>query len=552
VAIAVATASLVVSAALLGGHVSPLKAVTEVTGDHGLMIWNLWFVESSLREGKSPFHTDLVYYPLGARLSKHTLVAGYWPVTSAVRMLSGGDPLYPAYAYRASILLSFALTLSLAIFFIWRLGVPLLAAAAPAVQYAFCPFNQRHVPHLNHLSAAFFLPLTALAALRVFEKPSAARAAQLGLVLGAAVYFSELAAFLYLAVPVIVGACLAVGSIRPRLVATLRALGARGLGAIALAFAVTVSPFAASWAADSGKAPRSQQASNFSANAAGFVVPSPAHTPFYGRLFARVNARLSKGIGGHETFLGFPLLVFGLVALVRQPRGFRAVLAIVAAVFLVLSLGPVLKVGGTNTDWPMPYALLMKVPPFEMGRTPVRCVLFAVFCVAILASLGLADVLKATRRRVGAVAATCFAALVIAWSTAEVYLPGPSPTPYAVPAALEAIEPGPVLNLPLSVFDGYAVFLQTLHHQPIGTGFVSRRTPEQVEHVKRLDQLLERDVPSFVAVALGMGFRTIVLGPGVPEAQASALAAQAIRVIDLRDVHPPANGMEAPPDPGSH
>jgi hypothetical protein len=223
------------------------------------------------------------------------------------------------------------------------------------------------------------------------------------------------------------------------------------------------------------------------------------------------------------------------------------VLAVVAAVFLVLSLGPVLKIGGVNTEWPMPYALLMKVPPFEMGRTPVRCVLFTLFCLSILASLGFADVLSTVRRRAGRGAAVAFAALAGAWSAAEVYLPGSAPPPYAVPIELRQLEPGPVLNLPLSVFDGSAVFLQTLHGQPIGTGFVSRRTPEQVEHVRRLDRLLEQDVSAFVGEARRLGFRNLILGPGLPDTLADRLREQPIRVIDLR-AHPgPAPAFEATP-----
>jgi hypothetical protein len=113
-----------------------------------------------------------------------------------------------------------------------------------------------------------------------------------------------------------------------------------------------------------------------------------------------------------------------------------------------------LKVGGINTGWPMPYALLMKVPPFDMGRTPVRCVLLAVFALAFPAAAGLAWAREATRARFGAGAARAAVLLFLAWTLAEVYSPAPVTETYRPPAALARLVPGPVVNIPLSVFDG--------------------------------------------------------------------------------------------------
>ena len=108
------------------------------------------------------------------------------------------------------------------------------------------------------------------------------------------------------------------------------------------------------------------------------MVPRPDATPLYGGAFAGWNAAISTGIAGHEVFLGFPLLLLAAAGVARRPRGWTAIAACLAVFFAVLSLGPTLKVGSVDTWWPMPYALLMKVPPFDMGRTPVRCVLLAV------------------------------------------------------------------------------------------------------------------------------------------------------------------------------
>jgi hypothetical protein len=95
-----------------------------------------------------------------------------------------------------------------------------------------------------------------------------------------------------------------------------------------------------------------------------------------------------------------------------------------------------------------------------------------------------------------------------------------------------------VVNIPLSVFDGRAVFLQTFHGHPIATGFVSRRTPAQLAHVRALDLLLSEDPSAFLRQLDRIGVRNIVLGPGTPPDVASALADGTVNVVDLRDEAP--------------
>ena len=537
----VAAASGLASLALLGRHVIPLGGIVEPGGDYGLMVWNLWIVNRAVTHAENPYFTSLVYHPLGARLVKHTLVLGYWPVTFLTELATGGDPLYPLYAYRLSILLSFVLTLSLAYVVLRRLGFAPLVAAVPALGYAFCDFNILHVPHLNHLSAAFFLPLSALVLIRLVQLPVASRAAAAGLVLGLGVYFTELVVFQWIAVLVAAIVAAALPSTRADIRRVVAALQGRGLAAGVLAFALTVAPFAANCALDSGKAPNPRQASNWSANLAAFVVPRPDTTPLYGSAFADLSAAVSKGIGGQEAFLGFPLLLLAAMGIVRRPRGWTAVAAAVALFFLVLSLGPMLKVGGVNTGWPMPYALLMKVPPFDMGRTPVRCVLMAVFALTFPAAAGVAWARERVHARAGSLASHGVVFFFVAWTAAEVYSPAAFTPTYRRPAALDRLVPGPVMNIPISVFDGRAVFLQTFHGQPIATGFVSRRTPAQLAHVRTLDLLLAEDTAGFLRELDRIGVRNVILAPGTPPEVAAALSAGTVNVVDLRDeapVHP--------------
>jgi hypothetical protein len=532
---AVAAGSGLCSLTLLGRHVLPLGGIVEPGGDYGLMVWNLWLVNRAVAHGESPYFTPLVYHPLGARLVKHTLVPGFWPVTFLTDLLSGGDPLYPIYAYRLCILLSFTLALALTYAVLRRLGFARGVACVPAVAYAFCDFNILHVPHLNHVSAAFLLPLIVLALIRLFEHPRASRAVAAAFVLALGVYFTELVVFIWIAALLALTMAGVLPSTRAGVRRVVASLGAKGAAAALLTFAITLAPFALNWALDAGKAPNPRQASNWSANLAAFVVPRPDATPLYGGAFARWNAAISKGIGGHEVFLGFPLLLLAAAGVARRPGGWPAIAACLAVFFAVLSLGPTLKVGGVNTGWPMPYTLLMKVPPFDMGRTPVRCVLLAVFALIFPAAVGLAWAREKAHAHGKGPAAAALVLAFLAWTVAEVYSPGPRTRTYAPPSALDRLVPGPVVNVPLSVFDGRAVLLQAFHGQPIATGFVSRRTPAQLAHVRTLDLLLAEDPAAFLRHLERIGVRNIIVGPGTPAQTAAALAAGPLNVVDLRE-----------------
>src|ERR671923_1860158 len=105
--------SMIFSLAMLYHYVFPLNALPFSSGVKGQdcyqMVWNLWVANEAIMNGHNPYQTNLVFYPLGARLGHHSLAAGFFLVTLPVKLLSRGDVMYPFYAYRIIILLSFTL-----------------------------------------------------------------------------------------------------------------------------------------------------------------------------------------------------------------------------------------------------------------------------------------------------------------------------------------------------------------------------------------------------------------------------------------------------------
>src|SRR5258706_3290669 len=162
---------------MMYNYIFPLSSLLYTTGikgqDCGQMIWNLWFANEAITSGHSPFSTNLIFYPLGANLAHHTLAAGFFPLTFLVKKLSGNDPLYPFYAFKIIILLSFTLILWLSYLTLREIGLTRWAGFIAAVAYAFSDFYMLHVIHINHL-AGFFIPLTALFLIRAYKRPASA------------------------------------------------------------------------------------------------------------------------------------------------------------------------------------------------------------------------------------------------------------------------------------------------------------------------------------------------------------------------------------------
>jgi len=536
--------------------VVPLNAVLSSDGkvwnDPAHSIWSLWLVNENITHGHSPYHTDLIFYPVGANLAHHTLSPGFFPVTFLVQKLSGNDAMYPVYAYRIIVWLCFTLLLYFTYLLLRELEFTRFAASIGSIAFAFADFFYEHSPHLS-LLAGFFIPLAGFLFLRLYRKPGFKRLITAGLSVGLAIYFTELVLYIVLGLGLILVAALLIRDERSVLREKFRQLGA---GKLLLTCGLTLAvmtPFLVNYFASNVKKPPAMESSNYSANLPGFVIPEPHRTPLYGRTFAALSARMTEGSDSRETFAGFPILLFAIIALVcrrpadrndldtqdclnyfRRRRKMTYAATAVGLVFFLLSLGPTLKVFRTDTGFPLPYSLLMKVPPFDLGRTPVRFVMMGIFFFTIVAGAGITCAEAAVVERWGRRWATGLLLVVLAWTVAESYWPFPRQPPFSPPAELALISEGPVLNLPASRFDGYAALLQVFHHQPIATGYISRFSAQQISHVDNLADLADQDSDEACAGLVKLGIRNIILDP-VPLSEAPyELSHCPLKVIDLR------------------
>jgi hypothetical protein len=523
--------------------VFPLGAIWSTDGiiepDCGQWVWNLWVVNEAVTSGHNPYATSLIYYPVGApNLSHQGMAAGFFPVTFLVKTLTGGAALYPLYAYRLIIWLCLSLLLYYSFRLLSELGCAPWAALTAAVSFSFSDFFMEHIAHLNIL-AGFFIPLAALCLLRCYRKPdSSANLLKAASVLACALYFTESILYVYLSALLFL--LLPFADERRALLERCKRAGFRRLLQAAALFFLLSAPYLLLLLTDDFIKPPLGETATYSANLAGFFLPHPQRTPLYGALFASLVARIKTGVGGYEVFTSFLLLSFAIVGVLALKRRRVRIAAATALVFYLLSLGPTLKIFETDTGWPMPYALLMRLPPFDWGRTPSRFVLMGLFLLMIVAAQGLTWLSRELTVRRGERWSFVVMALLFAWATAEAYSPTPRQPSLTAPSGLERLAAGPVLNLPLMEADGYSAFLQTFHHRPIATGYLARASDARRAHYERLRRLLEKGGGQMCAELERMGFRNLVIAPRAylaRYAQRSApldLSQCGLNVVDLR------------------
>jgi hypothetical protein len=230
-----------------------------------------------------------------------------------------------------------------------------------------------------------------------------------------------------------------------------------------------------------------------------------------------------------------PVLIFGVIGLARADPRIRWILLSLSLTFLVLSLGPELKVFETNTHLPLPYRALMLVPPFDLARAPARLAAIGLWPLIGLQALGLSHAWTALGHLSRSTAAA-FAIASMAWSGAEGRAHGPAPVPFQPPEELLHLPPGGVLNLPLSDRDSFAMFLQVFHGRPIATGHLSRRSTDQITHLGRLGELLDGDPQDFASQMHQMGIATVVLARGTADDIVERVRQSPLHVVDLRSL----------------
>jgi hypothetical protein len=149
--------------------------------------------------------------------------------------------------------------------------------------------------------------------------------------------------------------------------------------------------------------------------------------------------------------------------------------------FALLALGPHLLVAGTDTGFPMPYALLNKLPFIGAARVPLRFVLLVSLAVAVLGAYGVAWILRVVRQSLPRATILAVVALIFALEVVGVPRTLFTPTTHPFYATIAAIGAegahDAVMELPQSERAAPAMYDQSVHRLPIIGGYTARHYP---------------------------------------------------------------------------
>lgn len=376
------------------------RAITVNTSDQALFEWLLAYGAHALSHGENPLFTHLINVPDGVNLAVNTSITVYAVVFAPLTYTIG-----PPATFLVILTCNLAAT---AYAWYWLLSRPLPGAGegrpagrpfvrsplAAAVGGLFCGFAPSMISHANaHLNwtAGWLVPLIVWQVLRLREP---GRALRRGIVLGVlvAIAFSIAAEWLFF-IALACGVFLAARALSPAAWGEARrALPAllRGLAVTAVvAFTLLSYPL---WLHFFG--PQRFAGTGFDHRVHAEDVA--AYGAFPARSLAG-EAGFDTGLAPNPTeensFFGFalPFLVLACLVLLwrHADAGRRATLralTITAAVFTLLSFGPRVKWRGEIMDFPLPYALLGKLPVFN-AALPARLALIVTPIIGVILAL---------------------------------------------------------------------------------------------------------------------------------------------------------------------
>ncbi len=455
-------------------------AALGLPGDLYQNLWNVLWVRGWLAGHHALYFTPLEYYPTGANLAWETLSL---PGTAAAALLSRAIGLAAAYN---SALLAYWVADGLAMYaFARTVGLPRVSAWIAGLAFMASPYFVGQMMGHLHLVGAFGVPLFLSVLWKLYERPHRAvgRYLLLAGLLALTTYVVQDYAVYAIAVAVLL---LFLHPARP-----LRRVLAEWWrwGIAVLAYAALVAPMAyamlfAPLAVHAGAV--TPVSTPWVVNLVGLVEPAP-----WGLFVGLVPGwRLAPDLLDGGFFPGFVLWAASAALLVLRrrlrPRDRRLarLAAIGAVLFAILSLGPVLHVGGVTTAIPLPERLLAALPLWQ-DTWPVRlamltalfgAILVGVAAHAVQTQLEAATADQRRARRLVIIAAVLLIAAA-SWSASFPATPVP-----AVPYARVVREAGgtvlyvpPTLpGMPMGYGSFEYIYVEAVLSRPTPEGYVSR------------------------------------------------------------------------------
>lgn len=449
--------------------------------DASQLAWGCWWMMEAIQQGLSPFFTPLLYYPEGVSLYFHTLNPFYAFLSLPFQPLIG-----VVAAYNVIGMLVF---ISTAVGAAW-LGTTLSGnrwgGFIAGIVFGFAPTHFFHFDvGQSQMQTVVWLPIYVLCLYHWLYAPHAlSQPLRAGLrwLLGAVLAITltsyvDWQLVVYLLIFSIYAALWVLLAQRAHMSHTLAQVGLRGalVGSLyALAVAPLLLPTLAEFrATEQPYMLRSNQDTiDHAADLLAFFIPAPYH-PLWGAWSEQILDGIRRpGILITMVPLSYVALGLAAVAVWRNWPLARFWLGAML-LFLVLALGPVLRVNGTVTDVPLPYELLNQINIIRISRAPARYVIPAILCLAVLAAIGVAALQQIRMRPHMRYALPLGLAALLLFEYVPARMPR-QPPPTAPPFLTDGTlaRAGALLEVPNP--GNIGMYYQILHQRPMLYGQTSR------------------------------------------------------------------------------
>ena len=441
-------------------------------------VWSLWWVADALSHGRSPVHTDLLFYPGGVDLFWQTLMLANGILMLPVTLVFG-----PIVAFNTLTLLTFVAAAWSAALLTETIVPHRFAAWVAGALYTYAPFHVwlAYSGFVERVSIQYF-PIMLLALWHLTRSPQWrwVLVAAIG-VLGS--FFSSLYYGLFSLTYVAVWTITQSVVLRQQREQLVRI--ATRVCTLALLVAAPVLPFAVGMIVP-GKHPPSasngavaladylERQVDFSASILTFLTPSLVH-PLWGDA---VTAWYRQFSPTHwPVSLGFGVVLLALAAAISARQRIPGWWWMSTGIVLLFAMGPRLTWLTRDTGIPLPYDILNQIPLVKLGQRPNHFLFLALAHLVVIAAAGIAALSERVRspRR--------WAVVLVALLAFELW-PLPlqpfAPTQSAVYDTIRAGQPGAVLTLPFDLDDGNTMYAQWYTQQPSVSGYLPRLNPELV------------------------------------------------------------------------
>jgi hypothetical protein len=452
--------------------------------DSWLNYWYMWWTKkAALGLYADQFYTDLMYYPIGARLSfeglyNSILGAALWPIF-------GGVLTYNLLFLSTYILGAFGVYL-----LVWRLTGDGQAGIVAGVIFVFFPLRNEYLDFLN-ISTIQWIPFLALWFIKMVDEPTIKKA------LVTAVFFLlvVLSSGYYAVSTTFMLAVILLWNFRK----TLNKDFARSFGVFAVASLALALPFIypslTESLSDDSVLKNSHFTPFFSADLFSFMVP-PWLNPIYAEYVRHIYALFQTHITEWDSYLGIFTVALMLVAIFKVEARRTGMWLLLFLLFVIISLGPYLQILGKEfNDVKLPFYYLQEQPIIDSMRSPKRFLVAAMLAAAVLAGFGAHYIFsrKVTGRWLGLGLMMVLIGLIITdyWGWPRNLVTSDA----SYPSFFEEIARNEgdivILYIPITnIVNSQPLYYQTIHGKRIIGGYVERPLPEATKYLEKDNKFL--------------------------------------------------------------